>query len=85
MITGCQKELIANYLIKKFPNTNILCIGGSLNILSGFEKEVPTIFYMLNLEWLWRLRFDTIRRFKRLIESGLLYSKLKFTGKIDIF
>ena len=80
-----KQELIANYLIKKFPNTNILCIGGSLNILSGFEKEVPTIFYMLNLEWLWRLRFDTIRRFKRLIESGLLYSKLKFTGKIDIF
>ena len=80
-----KQELLANFLIKKFSYINILCIGGSLNILSGYEKETPNILYKLNLEWLWRLRFDTNRRFERLVESGILYLKLKLSGKNSIF
>ena len=54
-----KQEIIANYLISKNPNLKILCIGGSLNIVSGEEKSVPKLLNYLNLEWLWRLRYDS--------------------------
>lgn len=80
-----KQELLANFFTKKFPSNNFICIGGGLNILSEHEKMVPEILYELNLEWLWRLKFDTYRRFKRLIESVILYLIIKITGKNSIF
>ena len=80
-----KQELIANKIIKKYPYTNIICIGGSINILSGYEKKTPMILYKLNLEWLWRLKFDSKRRFLRLLESLFLLIKIKLTGKNTIY
>ena len=80
-----KQELVANSILRKNPKTNIICIGGSINILSGYEKKSPTILYRLNLEWLWRLRFDTRRRFSRLLESAILFFKLKLSGNNNIF
>ena len=80
-----SQELIANSILRKNPKTNVICIGGSINILSGYEKETPQILYHLNLEWIWRLRFDTKRRLFRLLESGFLFLKLKLSGKNNIF
>jgi Teichoic acid biosynthesis proteins len=51
-------------------------LGGSINILSGYEKKTPEILNLLNLEWLWRLRFDTVRRILRLIETSYLFTKM---------
>lgn len=60
-----KQEQIANYLRLKNKYFKIICIGGSIGIASGDEKEVPrSLFY---LEFLWRLRFETLRRIKRLI------------------
>ncbi len=75
-----KQEIIANIIIAKYPEVNVLCIGGSINILSGHEEKAPSFFYNLNLEWLWRLRFDTKRRIFRLFESGILYLKLTILG-----
>lgn len=71
-----KQEIIANGIIKKYPKVNIICIGGSINILSGHEEKAPSYFYYFNLEWLWRLKFDTKRRILRLWESGIIYIKL---------
>ena len=39
-----KQEIIANSIIKKYPKINIICIGGSINILSGHEMKTPTFF-----------------------------------------
>ena len=50
-------------------NLNILCLGGALNIASGYEKPVPNLLEDLGLEFFWRLKTDPIRRSIRLIIS----------------
>ncbi len=80
-----KQEIIANQILSKFPDCLIICIGGSLNILSGVEKQVPKILNNLYLEWLWRLRFDTKRRVARLIESIFIFIKILVLRKINLF
>ena len=80
-----KQEQLANFFSKKFPANNLICIGGGLNILSGYEEKAPKFFYDLNLEWLWRLKFDSYRRFKRLLESVILYLNIIIRGKNNIF
>ena len=70
-----KQELLAIKLAKHNINYKIICIGGSLNIISGTETVTPTILYKYNLEFLWRLRFDTMRRFIRLFETLIYFSK----------
>jgi len=60
-----KQEQIANYLMKKNKFFKIICIGGSIGIVSGDEKEVPKFLYYF--EFLWRLRYETRRRIMRLI------------------
>ena len=71
-----KQEIIANYIKNKDKDVTIICIGGSINILSGYEKKTPEILNVLNLEWLWRLRFDTLRRIVRLSETSYLFLKM---------
>ena len=71
-----KQEQLAYYLSKKNKHFKIICIGASLAIASGEEKVVPKIIQ--NYEYIWRLRTDTFRRLKRLIESLALYYKGKF-------
>ena len=60
-----KQEQVANYLMKKNKFFKIICIGGSIGIISGDEQEVPK--YLYYLEFLWRLRYETKRRLIRLI------------------
>ena len=71
-----KQEMLANYIKNKNKDITIICLGGSINILSGYEKKTPEILNLLNLEWLWRLRFDTVRRILRLIETSYLFTKM---------
>ena len=80
-----KQEILANEIIKINPNSNILCLGGTINILSGHEKQTPDFFNLLNLEWLWRLKFDSKRRIKRLVESFIILLKLVILRKNTIF
>jgi glycosyltransferase involved in cell wall biosynthesis len=74
-----KQEILAEFLSSKNPKHKIVCIGGSIAIASGEEKEVP--YYLFYAEFLWRLRYDTIRRLNRLFYSffyfisGYLISK----------
>ena len=68
-----KQEQLAIELSKKNKNFKIICIGGSIAIASGEEKEVPK--FMQNYEFMWRLKNDFIRRIQRLFESFVFYLK----------
>lgn len=75
-----KQEQFAYYLSTINKHYNIICIGASISIASGEEKEVPKILY--NYEFLWRLKSDFFRRSKRLIETMLFYIGGKFYKNI---
>ena len=62
-----KQELIAIEMAKKFKYCKIICIGGSIGILSGEEKSVPAI--LINFEFIWRIRYETKRRTIRLFKT----------------
>ena len=68
-----KQEQLAYNLAKNNVNYQIICIGASLAIASGEEKKVPN--FLSNYEFIWRLRTDTLRRIKRLLESLYFYIK----------
>ena len=74
-----KQELVANYLAKKNKDYKIICIGGGLNIASGIEKKCPKLFDKLYLESLWRLKYQTNRRLKRLLITFFIFLKSFFS------
>ena len=76
-----KQEQLAYKLAKKNKNFKIVCIGGSIAIASGEEKQVPK--YFQNYEFLWRLKNDFFRRIIRLFESFYFYLKGNYT--LDLY
>jgi UDP-N-acetyl-D-mannosaminuronic acid transferase (WecB/TagA/CpsF family) len=60
-----KQELVAIELAKKIHMYKIICIGGSIAIFSGEEKEVPQL--LNKFEFIWRLQYETWRRINRLL------------------
>ena len=75
-----KQEKLAFYLSKKNQEFKIICIGASVAIASGQEKEVPEI--LKNYEFLWRLKNDFFRRSKRILETFYYYLKGKYINKV---
>ena len=73
-----KQEQVAQYLLQFNIYSKIICIGGATNILTKQEIEVPPLLDKINLEWLWRLHKDTLRRFIRLLETAFFYNIYKF-------
>jgi len=44
----------------------IMCIGGSLDVISGRVKRAPVVMRKMGIEWLWRLMTEP-RRWKRML------------------
>ena len=77
-----KQEQLAEYLTSINNNYKIICIGGSINIVSGLEKEVPGFLYPF--EFIWRLRYETFRRSARLLKTFYSYVIGKyFKKKLD--
>jgi UDP-N-acetyl-D-mannosaminuronic acid transferase (WecB/TagA/CpsF family) len=74
-----KQEILANYISKNNKYFKIICIGGSVGIACGDEKEVPKI--LNNFEFLWRLKYETKRRFLRLIYSFIYYIYGRYISK----
>jgi hypothetical protein len=74
-----KQEILADYISKRNKYFKVICIGGSIGIACGDEKEVPNIFY--NFEFLWRLKYETKRRVVRLIYSLFNYFLGKYINK----
>jgi len=82
-----KQEIIAKNLLKNNSSKKIfvLCLGGGIAMAAGEEKIVPEFIEKLNLEWLWRLKSDTLFRLKRLIRTAsfFLFKKIfKYFNKI---
>ena len=66
-----KQEQLAEILSIKNDHYKILLLGGAINILTGYEKEVPEkIRYF---EFIWRLRFETLKRIKRLLFTSVSF------------
>lgn len=74
-----KQEKLAFEIIKNNKNSKIICIGASIGIASGDEKEVPT--FLKDYEFVWRLRSDFFRRLKRLFETLFYYTKENILDK----
>lgn len=68
-----KQEQFAARIVKLNKYFKIICIGGGISIASGDEVRVPKFMNKLNLEFIWRLRTDSTRRFTRLIYTFFLY------------
>jgi glycosyltransferase involved in cell wall biosynthesis len=75
-----KQEMLAYALSRYNKHYKIICIGGSISIASGEEKQVPKI--LQNYEFIWRLKNDFFRRIIRLVESLLFYIKGKYITKL---
>ena len=74
-----KQEMLAGFLAEKNKHFKIICIGGSIGIASGDEKEVPKILY--RFEFIWRLRYETLRRITRILSSLSQYLIGKYITK----
>lgn len=81
-----KQEFLSKLIAEKEKFYKILCVGGAVSMASGEDKPVPIWMDRYGLEFLWRLRTETYRRFKRLnmtlyyfITSRILskYSKIR--------
>jgi hypothetical protein len=79
-ISTPKQELLAELIYENNEFCKIICIGGALEMLSGNEMPVPKFLYEKNLEFLWRLRYDTIRRLKRLFVTTYFSAKFYLFG-----
>ena len=81
-ISTPKQEILANNILK-YNNQKkifIFCIGGGLAMACGEEKIVPINIEKMNLEWLWRLRTNTIFRIKRLLATATIFFSKKLIG-----
>ena len=69
-----KQEQLAQKIRDNSEFYKILCVGGAVSMASGEEKQIPHFIENNGLEFLWRLRTDTLRRFKRLLISFSSYS-----------
>ena len=75
-----KQEQLAFSIAKRNKNFKIICIGGSIAIASGEEKQVPK--KLENFEFLWRLHNDFFRRILRLFESFYFFIKGNYINNI---
>ena len=77
-----QQELLARELKQRNHARGLaLCIGASINFLTGAERRAPRWMQLMNLEWLYRLLQDPDRLARRYLVRGprifLLLSRLR--------
>lgn len=66
-----QQELLASVLRQRGIARGLaLCVGGSLNFLTGGERRAPRWMQRLSLEWLYRLAQDPRRLWVRYLVRG---------------
>ena len=68
-----KQELLSEKIMKFSPHFKILNVGGAVRMASGEEKPIPKFFENNGLEFVWRLKDDTRRRFYRLFLSFFSY------------
>lgn len=84
LAVGCpQQEMLARALeIRGRARGLALCVGASINFLTGVERRAPKWIQSAGLEWLYRLLHDPARLARRYLVRGprifFLLPRLKF-------
>lgn len=78
-----KQEIIAEHIARYNSNFKIICAGAAVAMLTGEEKIVPKFLDFFGFEFLWRLRIDTKRRFKRLIQTSYYFIKGYLNKKFE--
>lgn len=68
------------FLIEKDCSGVICCLGGSLDMMVGYQRKAPSIFRWFGLEWLWRVLCSPrrIRRiYRAVVEFPILVRRYK--------
>lgn len=76
-----KQEQFAKFLIKEKKCKKIICIGGGLKIACEKKSILGEYLIKYNLEWLYRLRQESVRRFNRLIYTCLVFLYHTFVTK----
>jgi len=73
-----KQEILAKYLNNLYKgHKRIYCFGGAIGMIDNPMLECPKLFRKLGLEWLYRLRHDTRRRLRRLMQqTGGLFKNI---------
>ena len=71
-----KQEQLAYKISQYNKRYKIVCIGASISIASGEEKQVPNS--LKSFEFIWRMRTDTIRRLLRIMETIFYFVKGKY-------
>ena len=77
-----KQEQVAEILAKKSKYYKVICIGAGIEMASGNEKSIPVFLENYGFETIYRLKTDTRRRIKRLIESLFFLSKAFISKKL---
>lgn len=72
-----QQEVLAQMLkARGIARGLALCIGASVNFLTGVERRAPAWMQRIGMEWLYRLAHDPVRLAKRYLWRGPRVFKL---------
>ena len=77
-----QQEILAHALKSRGVARGMaLCIGASVNFMTGLERRAPRWMQRIGMEWLFRLALDPGRLAKRyLVRGPRVFSLLPFTN-----
>jgi exopolysaccharide biosynthesis WecB/TagA/CpsF family protein len=60
-----QQEILAANIQREISQGIILCVGASIDYLTGKERRAPKFLQVMYLEWLFRFAQAPVKRFKR--------------------
>jgi exopolysaccharide biosynthesis WecB/TagA/CpsF family protein len=66
-----QQEMVAG-AVRQFPKASgmALCIGASLEFITGSQRRAPRLLQQLSLEWAYRLASEPARLWRRYLVEG---------------
>ncbi len=86
-ISSPTKEYLIDYFLKGKISSIFMGVGGSFDVLSGEIKRAPKIMQKLNMEWLYRVKQEPRRLFKRYFIGNFKFAikicKAKFHIKVS--
>jgi exopolysaccharide biosynthesis WecB/TagA/CpsF family protein len=73
-----RQELLASKIIEHGSKAMILCIGASIDFLTGKERRAPVFLQKIHMEWLFRLCTNPRRLIKRYFLNFVFILKVLF-------
>ena len=65
-----RQELFAARCLDRLDGTALICIGASLDFITGAQRRAPSFFQNFGMEWLWRLAGNPTRLAHRYLLSA---------------